>query len=193
MEALKEAPVKAPAASGVAPSGFGARANQTRQVRHVAAGREFLTFRLGTEEYGIDILKVQEIRSYEPPTKIANAPSYLKGVVNLRGVIVPIVDLRVKFNCLNDCGEAGINSFTVVIVLNVRGRVVGAVVDSVSDVMQLAEQMIQPAPEMSTSIVDTTYITGIANVNERLLILMDIESLMGSAEMGLINSLADSH
>ena len=152
--------------------------------------REYLTFRLGDEEYGIDILKVQEIRSYEPPTKIANAPSYLKGVVNLRGVIVPIVDLRIKFNCLNANGEAEINSFTVVIVLNVRGRVVGAVVDSVSDVMQLSEQMIQPAPEMSNSIVDTTYITGIANVSDRLLILMDIESLMSSAEMGLINSLS---
>ncbi len=191
MEALKEAPTQAPAVSGVAPHGFGARANQARQVRHAANGREYLTFRLGTEEYGIDILKVQEIRSYEPPTKIANAPSYLKGVVNLRGVIVPIVDLRVKFNCLNEDGQAGIDSFTVVIVLNVRGRVVGAVVDSVSDVMQLAEQMVQPAPEMSTSVVDTTYITGIANVNERLLILMDIESLMSSSEMGLINSLAD--
>ncbi|OGA84924.1 MAG: chemotaxis protein CheW [Burkholderiales bacterium RIFCSPHIGHO2_01_FULL_63_240] len=158
-------------------------------MRHAATGREYLTFRLGTEEYGIDILKVQEIRSYEPPTKIANAPAYLKGVVNLRGVIVPIVDLRVKFNCVKADGQADIDDFTVVIVLNVKGRVVGAVVDSVSDVMQLAEQMIQPAPEMSSSIVDTTYITGIANVNERLLILMDIESLMGSAEMGLINSL----
>ena len=91
---------------------------------------------------------------------------------------------------MNANGEAEINSFTVVIVLNVRGRVVGAVVDSVSDVMQLNEQMIQPAPEMSNSIVDTTYITGIANVSDRLLILMDIESLMGSAEMGLINSLS---
>ena len=191
MEALKEAPTKAPTAAGGAPAGFGARANQARQVRHAASGREFLTFRLGSEEYGIDILKVQEIRSYEPPTKIANAPSYLKGVVNLRGVIVPIVDLRVKFNCLNDCGEAGIDSFTVVIVLNVRGRVVGAVVDSVSDVMQLAEQMIQPSPEMSNSVVDTTYITGIANINERLLILMDIESLMSSSDMGLINDLTD--
>lgn len=154
-----------------------------------ASGHEFLVFTLGSEEYGIDILKVQEIRSYEQPTKIANAPSYLKGVVNLRGVIVPIVDLRVKFNCVNAEGQADIDSFTVVIVLNVKGRVVGAVVDSVSDVMQLSEQMIQPAPEMSASIVDTTYITGIANVSERLLILMDIESLMGSAEMGLINSL----
>jgi len=175
--------------AGSPATGLGARSNSNRQVRHAATGREFLTFRLGTEEYGIDILKVQEIRSYEPPTKIANAPAYLKGVVNLRGVIVPIVDLRVKFNCVRDDGQSDIDSFTVVIVLNVKGRVVGAVVDSVSDVMQLADQMIQPAPEMSASIVDTTYITGIANVNERLLILMDIESLMGSAEMGLINSL----
>ncbi len=175
------------------PPGFGMRNKSvsSSQVRHTASGREYLTFRLGSEEYGIDILKVQEIRSYEPPTKIANAPSYLKGVVNLRGVIVPIVDLRVKFNCLNEMGEAEINSFTVVIVLNVRGRVVGAVVDSVSDVMQLAEQMIQPAPEMSNAVVDTTYITGIANVSDRLLILMDIESLMSSSEMGLINSLSE--
>ena len=154
-------------------------------------GGEFLTFRLGSEEYGIEILKVQEIRSYEPPTRIANAAPFFKGVVNLRGVIVPIVDLRVKFNCVNEQGEAEINSFTVVIVLNVKGRVVGAVVDSVSDVMQLNDQTIQPAPEMSSSIVDTSYITGIANVSDRLLILMDIESLMSSAEMGLINALAD--
>ena len=192
METLQAAPqTSAPARSDATTpaAGLGARQNNTRQVRHAATGREFLTFRLGSEEYGIDILKVQEIRSYEPPTKIANAPAYLKGVVNLRGVIVPIVDLRVKFNCVREDGQSDIDSFTVVIVLNVKGRVVGAVVDSVSDVMQLAEQMIQPAPEMSSSIVDTTYITGIANVNERLLILMDIESLMGSAEMGLINSL----
>ena len=181
-------PARADAAAPI--PGQGIRQTSTRQVRHVPAGREYLTFRLGAEEYGIDILKVQEIRSYEQPTKIANAPAYLKGVVNLRGVIVPIVDLRVKFNCVKAEGQADIDSFTVVIVLNVKGRVVGAVVDSVSDVMQLSEQMIQPAPEMSASVVDTTYITGIANVSDRLLILMDIESLMGSAEMGLINSLA---
>jgi purine-binding chemotaxis protein CheW len=190
MEALQEAaPKSAPAVRPGAPGSLSSRGNPNRQIQHVS-GREFLTFRLGTEEYGIDILKVQEIRSYEPPTKIANAPSYLKGVVNLRGVIVPIVDLRVKFNCVNAQGEVDINDFTVVIVLNVRGRVVGAVVDSVSDVIQLADQMIKPAPEMSASAVDTSYITGIANVAERLLILMDIESLMSSSEMGLISSLA---
>jgi purine-binding chemotaxis protein CheW len=192
LQAATQSPTAARSDSAAPSGGFGMRNSPARQVRHVPAGREYLTFRLGSEEYGIDILKVQEIRSYEPPTKIANSPAYLKGVVNLRGVIVPIIDLRVKFNCFNEDGQTEINSFTVVIVLNVRGRVVGAVVDSVSDVMQLAEQAIQPAPEMSTAMVDTTYITGIANVNDRLLILMDIESLMGSAEMGLLNSIAQN-
>lgn len=156
------------------------------KARTADVGREVLTFRLGAEEYGIDILRVQEIRSYEQPTRIANAPAYLKGVVDLRGVIVPIVDLRVKFNCLNAEGEAEINAFTVVIVLNVRGRVLGAVVDSVSDVMQLSSEAIKPAPDISTA-VDMSYITGIAHMGERLLIVMDIESLMSSAEMGLID------
>jgi len=159
-------------------------------ARHEAAravasqsGSEFLTFRLGAEEYGIDILKVQEIRSYEAPTRIANAPSFVKGVVNLRGVIVPIVDLRLKLSC----ETADYNDFTVVIVLNVRGRVVGAVVDSVSDVLELNQDSIRPAPEMASA-VDTTFITGISNVNERMLILMDIEALMASADMGLFDA-----
>ena len=146
---------------------------------------EFLTFRLGSEEYGIDILKVQEIRSYEPPTRIANAPPFIKGVVNLRGVIVPIVDLRLKLGC----ETAEYNSFTVAIVLNVKGRVVGAVVDSVSDVLALDAETIKPAPEMSSA-VDTSFITGIGSVNERMLILMDIEALMSSADMGLIDDAA---
>ena len=147
-----------------------------------AAGGEYLTFRLGQEEYGIDILRVQEIRSYEPPTRIANAPPFVKGVVNLRGVIVPIVDLRLKLGC----DSVEYNSFTVVVVLNVRGRVVGAVVDSVSDVLQLSGEAIKPAPEMNTS-VDTRFITGIGSIGERMLILMDIQALMSSADMGLID------
>jgi purine-binding chemotaxis protein CheW len=153
--------------------------------RQQAEGGEFLTFRLGEEEYGIDILRVQEIRSYEQPTRIANAPHFIKGVVNLRGVIVPIIDLRLKLGC--EKSEYG--DFTVVIVLNVRGRVIGAVVDSVSDVLELAKDQIKPAPELSSSI-DANYITGIGTVKSgdalRMLILMDIEGLMSSAEMGLI-------
>ena len=148
---------------------------------HTAAHGEYLTFRLGAEEYGIDILKVQEIRSYEQPTRIANAPAFIKGVVNLRGVIVPIVDLRLKLGC----ESAEYNGFTVVIVLNVKGRVVGAVVDSVSDVLALNSESVKPAPEMN-SVVDTSFITGIGSVANRMLILMDIEGLMASEEMGLI-------
>lgn len=156
------------------------------------AGGEFLTFRLGEEEYGIDILRVQEIRSYEQPTRIANAPAFIKGVVNLRGVIVPIVDLRMKLGC----AAAEYNTFTVVIVLNVKGRVVGAVVDSVSDVLELSSGSIKPAPELSSA-VDSGFITGIGAVKngsgddatERMLILMDIEALMASADMGLISDL----
>ena len=148
-----------------------------------AEGGEFLTFRLGGEEYGIDILRVQEIRSYEQPTRIANAPHFIKGVVNLRGVIVPIIDLRLKLGC----DTAEYNAFTVVIVLNVKGRVVGAVVDSVSDVLELTREQIKPAPELNSN-VDGNFITGIGSVAERMLILMDIEGLMSSADMGLINS-----
>jgi purine-binding chemotaxis protein CheW len=165
-------------------------AHSTHEARAVAAtadeAREVLTFRLGDEEYGIDILRVQEIRSYEQPTRIANAPSFIKGVVNLRGVIVPVVDLRMKLGC----PSAEYNAFTVVIVLNVRGRVVGAVVDSVSDVLELPPAAIKPAPEMASS-VDACHITGIGSLKtddrERMLILMDIESLMAGADMGLIN------
>jgi purine-binding chemotaxis protein CheW len=127
---------------------------------------------------------VQEIRSYEQPTRIANsAPEFIKGVVNLRGVIVPIIDLRLKLGC----ETAEYNTFTVVVVLNVRGRVVGAVVDSVSDVLELPGDAVRPAPEIDAA-VDTSYITGIANVADRMLILMDIEALMSGADMGLIDS-----
>jgi len=160
-------------------------------TNRTSQGGEFLTFRLGAEEYGIDILRVQEIRSYEQPTRIANAPSFIKGVVNLRGVIVPIIDLRLKLGC----DTAEYNTFTVVVVLNVRGRVVGAVVDSVSDVLELNKEQIKPSPELNSS-VDASYITGIGTVktgqgdseSERMLILMDIEGLMSSADMGLIGN-----
>jgi purine-binding chemotaxis protein CheW len=154
----------------------------------LARSGEYLTFRLGSEEYGIDILRVQEIRSYEPPTRIANAPPFIKGVVNLRGVIVPIIDLRIKLGC----ETADYNAFTVVIVLNVRGRVVGAVVDSVSDVLELSREQIKPAPELNAT-VDANFIIGIGAIQsgdvDRMLILMDIEGLMGSADMGLMDQI----
>lgn len=152
-----------------------------------AKAKEYLTFRLGHEEYGIDILKVQEIRGYDQVTRIANAPAFIKGVVNLRGVIVPIVDLRIKFNL----GEARYDAFTVVIVLNVLGRVVGAVVDSVSDVLELSPEQIKPAPEFN-ALLDSGYITGLGTIGSgeaaRMLILVDIEKLMASPDMALIEA-----
>lgn len=142
---------------------------------------EFLTFRLGGEEYGIEILKVQEIRGYDSITQIANAPEFIKGVVNLRGIIVPIIDMRIKFRL----GNADYDQFTVVIILNVAGRVMGIVVDGVSDVISLEAEQMRPTPGFG-SVIDTEYIMGLGTVDERMLILIDIEKLMGSHDMGLI-------
>jgi purine-binding chemotaxis protein CheW len=146
---------------------------------------EFLTFKLGAEEYGINILRVQEIRGYESPTRMANAPPYFKGVVNLRGIIVPIIDLRIKFG-MNEVNYDGV---TVTIVLNIANRVIGVVVDSVSDVIALEPTDIKPAPEFNGA-MRTEYIIGIGSIQsgeqERMLILMDIEKLMSSADMGLV-------
>ena len=144
---------------------------------------EFLTIRLGHEEYGIEILKVQEIRGYDAITQIANSPEFIKGVVNLRGIIVPIVDMRIKF----DLGQAQYDQFTVVIILNVAGRVMGMVVDGVSDVLTLEDEQIRPTPGLG-SIIDTEYIMGLGTVDERMLILIDIEKLMSSSDIGLIES-----
>jgi len=147
-----------------------------------ADAREYLTFRLGKEEYGIDILKVQEIRGYDAVTAIANAPEFIKGVINLRGTIVPIVDLRIKFNV----GDAHYDAFTVVIILNIARRVVGVVVDSVSDVLTLLAAQIKPAPEFATTL-NTQHILGLGTVDERMLILVDIEHLMTGADMALMD------
>ncbi len=149
----------------------------------IVSSGEFLTFTLGREEYGIDILKVQEIRGYESPTRIANAPPFIKGVMNLRGVIVPIVDLRIKFNL----GEPTYDQFTVVIILNIGKRVVGAVVDGVSDVIQLSSANLRPAPEFGSSL-DTRYILGLGTLDDRMIIVVDIEQLMSSQEMALVEA-----
>ncbi len=145
--------------------------------------RELLTFTLGSEEYGIDILKVQEIRGYEAVTTIANAPEFIKGVINLRGVIVPIVDMRIKFKL----GSVTYDETTVVIILNVANRVVGMVVDGVSDVTTLKADEIKPAPEFGSGL-DTKYLQGLGTVDERMIILVDIEKLMTSRDMELIET-----
>jgi purine-binding chemotaxis protein CheW len=143
--------------------------------------QEFLAFKLGSEEYGMDILRVQEIRSYEAPTRMAHTPAFIKGVINLRGVIVPIIDLRLKFNL----EQATYDSFTVVIVLNIGRQVVGIVVDGVSDVITLAPEQLHPVPEFQSTI-DGDHVMAIGSVENRMLILLDIEKLMTSHDMGLV-------
>jgi purine-binding chemotaxis protein CheW len=147
----------------------------------LASSREFLAFKLGAEEYGIDILRVQEIRSYERPTRIANAPDFIKGVVNLRGVIVPIVDLRLKFKL----EQANYDAFTVIIVLNIGQRVMGMVVDAVSDVISLGPEHLRAVPALNARITGE-HLLAIGAVDDRMLVLLDIEKLMSSAEMGLV-------
>lgn len=155
-----------------------------RKVPVASESREYLTFTLGDEEYGIDILNVQEIRGYDAVTKIANSPDYIKGVINMRGIIVPIIDMRLKFKL----GEVEYNQFTVVIILNISGRVIGMVVDGVSDVVALKDDEIRPAPEFG-AVLDTDYIDGLATLEGRMVIVVDIEKLMTSNEMGLVDQI----
>ena len=150
------------------------------------AGREeFLSFRLGDEEYAIDILQVREIRAHEPVTRIANAPQFIRGVINLRGNIVPIVDLRVKFGQ----ADAKYDAFTVVIILNIAQRLMGIVVDAVSDVVALLPEQIRAAPHLGGAI-DASFIRGLAPVDGRMLIVMDIARLMTSQDMALVEEAA---
>lgn len=152
-------------------------------------GQEFLVFVLNEQEYGIDILKVQEIRGYQEQsvTRIANVPPFIKGVTNLRGVIVPIVDLRIKFNL----PDVKYDNQTVVVILNVAQRVIGVVVDGVSDVLTLAAEQISDAPQFGNSAFSSEYLTGIGTVDERMLILVDIEKLITSEEMELVDTLSE--
>ena len=151
------------------PSGNEPMAGVRPSVPMALQAREFLSFKLGDEEYGIDILKVQEIRGYEKPTRMAGVPAFIKGVVNLASVEY--------------------NEFTVVIILNVLDRVVGIVVDGVSDVVALSSEQIKPAPEFSDNL-EACHVIGLGTLDERMLILMDIEKLVASSDMGLVSKLA---
>ena len=153
--------------------------NDTRITSAEGTGGEYLSFTLGNEHYGVDILKVQEIRGYDAVTRVPDAPDYIKGVINLRGTIVPVIDLRLKLRL----DEARYDAFTVMIVLNVEDRVVGIVVDSVSDVIPLNADQIRPTPEFGAA-VDTRFISGIGTQDDRMLILLDIETLLDTADLG---------
>ena len=153
------------------------------QISFAADGSQYLTFTLGEEEYGIEILKVQEIKGYSAITPIHNTPSYIKGVMNLRGTIIPVVDLRSKFSM----PEAEYNQFTVIIIVTVGTKVVGLVVDAVSDVLNIPKADIQPTPDFGAQ-VDTTFITGMAKAGEKLVILLDLDKVLGGNELAILGS-----
>lgn len=142
---------------------------------------EYLTFTLGEEEFGVDILKVQEIRGYDTVTRIPDSPHFIKGVINLRGTIVPVIDMRLKLNL----ERADYSDLTVMIVLNLGERVVGMVVDGVSDVIALGSEQIRPPPEFDGQF-DTQYITGIGALEQRMLILIDIDRLISGGALSAI-------
>lgn len=139
---------------------------------------EYLSFQLGREEFCLEILKVQEIRSYVDITPIANTPDYIKGLLNLRGEVVPILDLRMRLHFKH----IEYNEFTVVIILNLQGHNVGIVVDSVSDVIALNLDQVRELPEVISS-VQTKYITGVVTIDMRTLVLIDVERLLNRDEL----------
>lgn len=159
-----------------------------REIRtsYSSEDQQFLTFNLADEYYGVDILKVQEIKGYTTVTRIPNTPEYLKGVLNLRGTIVPIVDLRMKFGM----GKTDPTPFTVMVVVNVRNRIMGFMVDAVSDVLDLNAKNIQPPPELGNS-VDVNFVAGIGNSNDRLVTLLDIDRVLTEEEVKIVDELPE--
>ena len=143
---------------------------------------QFLTFALNDQEFGIEILRVQEIKNFSRVTPIPNMPECIKGVINLRGTVVPIVDLRKKFNM----PTAEYNQFTVIIVVNVGPKIMGLVVDAVSDVLNVGEESIEKTPDLGA--IDTSFITGLAKSGDRLVALLNIEYLLGDQFAGVTNT-----
>jgi purine-binding chemotaxis protein CheW len=154
------------------------------------ANKKYLTFVLATEEYAVDILRVQEIKGWNKVTKIPNTPDYICGVINLRGTIVPIIDLRLRFSL----EEQSYGAMTVVVVVKVRSdknkeRIMGIVVDAVSDVYDVPENQIQPPPDFG-SVISTEFVKGLATVDEKMVIILDIDRLLNSKELALVESIA---
>lgn len=166
------------------PSTLQTHSGQTAQK---GTSGEFLTFKLGAQQYGVDILKVQEIRGWEDVTALPDTPPHIKGVINLRGTIVPVLDLRIKFRL----SEPVYDRFTVMIILNLGSRTVGIVVDGVSDVVQLPAEHIRPAPPLGAGI-DARYLIGVGVIENRMVLLLDIERLLGAQDLALLDQAAST-
>ena len=139
---------------------------------------QHLTFRLGEEEYGIEILKVQEIKGYAGVTPIPNTPAYIRGVMNLRGTVIPVVDLRARFAMPNQ----DYNKFTVIVVVTIRDKVIGLVVDAVSDVLDVLPSQVRERPELGAR-TDVRFIAGMATIGDKLVVLLDIERLLSEDDL----------
>jgi purine-binding chemotaxis protein CheW len=144
-----------------------------------AGGRQFLTFRLGDEEYGLEILRVQEIKGYSRVTPLPNTPPEVRGVMNLRGAVVPVFDLRTRFGL----PAAEYTRFTVIIVVTAGPRVGGLVVDAVSDVLTVGPGEVVPTPDLGAA-VDTSCVTGMARTGDRLVTLLNVDRLVGPPAPG---------
>jgi purine-binding chemotaxis protein CheW len=144
-------------------------------------GNQYLTFCLGDEEYGLEILRVQEIKGYSKITPLPNTPPEVKGVMNLRGAVVPIIDLRTKLGL----PVTEYDRFTVIIIANVGNRIVGVVVDAVSDVLDVTTDDIVPTPEFGGG-TDTSYLSGMARIGERLVTLLNLDHLVGTKELATL-------
>ncbi|WP_199590012.1 chemotaxis protein CheW [Bremerella cremea] len=146
---------------------------------------QFLTFTLQSEEYGIEILKVQEIKGFSKITPIPNAPAYVRGVMNLRGTVVPIIDLRCRFSMT----EKEYDQFTCIIVVNIGTRVVGLIVDTVSDVLNIPHDAIADPPDLATG-GDNAFITGMGKLDERIVMLLDTSRLVNMAAIAGVDTAA---
>jgi len=156
-------------------------------ARSEALQSQFLTVNLAQEEYGIDILSVREIRGWTPVTRIPQSPHYVLGVLNLRGAIVPVIDLRLRFGL--DREDYGATTVTVVVMVN--GRQFGVVVDAVSDVIDVEAQAMRPVPDMSTA-VDTEYLRGLATIDERMVLLLDADRLLQPKDAQMLQAALDA-
>jgi len=145
--------------------------------------RQYLTFMVGNEEYAMDILKVQEIKAFTPPTAVPNTPSYIKGVMNLRGTVIPILDLRLKFKQV----DPQYTKFTVIVVANLRNKVIGLVVDAVSDVLEIRDQDVEPPPDL-VSDAQTAFITGMTAISDRLVMLMDVDQVINPEALPMVGA-----
>ncbi len=153
----------------------------TAEAIEVEQSQQFLTFTLADQVYGVDLFKIQEIRGYTPPTPIPNVQKHIQGVMNLRGTVLPVIDLRIKFGLQ----AAEYDKFTVIVIAMVADKMVGLLVDAVSDVLQVSKQSMREAPDFGAA-VDTRFIHGVFETKDHLAIALNLEKLLDEDEVAAL-------